>query len=60
MCQFSWVCRKQTVVSHISTEAEILALDAGLRMGCSPALSLWDTIIDFSHQQAGGDFKPVH
>ena len=27
----SWMCKKQTCVSHISTESEIISLDAGLR-----------------------------
>ena len=29
----SWMCKKQTLVSHSSTESEIISLDAGLRMG---------------------------
>ena len=28
----SWVCKKQTSVSHSSTESEVIFLDAGLRM----------------------------
>ena len=28
----SWICKKQTSVSHSSTEAEIMSLDAGLSM----------------------------
>ena len=35
----SWMCKKQTSVSHSSTEAEIIWLDAGLRMDGIPALS---------------------
>ena len=27
----SWMCKKQTSVSHSSTESEIISLDAGLR-----------------------------
>ena len=39
---FSWMCKKQTSVSNSSTEAEIISLDAGLRMdGISP-VTLWD------------------
>ena len=34
----SWMCKKQTSVSHSSTESEIISLDAGLRMDGSPAL----------------------
>ena len=38
----SWMCKKQTSVSHSSTEAEVISLDAGLRMDRIPALGLWD------------------
>ena len=37
----SWMCTKQTSVSHCSTEAEIISLDTGLRMDGIPALDLW-------------------
>ena len=36
----SWTCMKQTSVSHCSTEAEIISLDAGLRMDGIPTLDL--------------------
>ena len=42
----SWMCKKQTSVSHISTESEIISLDAGLRMDGLFALDLWDTVIE--------------
>ena len=38
----SWMCKKQTSVSHSSTEDEVISLDAGLRMDGIPALTLWD------------------
>ena len=41
----SWMCKKQTSVSHSSTESEIISLDAGLRLDCLPALELWDLIV---------------
>ena len=41
----SWMCKKQTVVSHSSTESEIISLDTGLRLDGSPALELWDLIV---------------
>ena len=41
----SWMCKKQTSVSHSSTESEIISLDAGLRLGGIPALDLWDLIV---------------
>ena len=34
----SWMCQKQTSVSHRSTESEIISLDAGLRLDGTPAL----------------------
>ena len=40
-----WTCKKQTAVSHSSTESEIISLDTGLRLDGLPALELWDLII---------------
>ena len=37
--------KKQTSLSHSSTESEIISLDAGLRLGGTPALDLWDLIV---------------
>ena len=34
----SWTCKKQTSVSHSSTESEIISLDAGLRLDVFPHL----------------------
>ena len=41
----SWMCKKQTSVSHSSTELDIISLDAGLRMDGKPAFDLWDLIV---------------
>ena len=41
----SWMCKKQTSVSHSSTESEVISLDAGLRMDGIPALDLWGLIV---------------
>ena len=41
----SCMCKKQTSVSHSSTESEIMSLDAGLKMDRKPALDLWDLIV---------------
>ena len=41
----SWMCKKQTSVSHSSTESEIISLDAGLRLDGIHALDLWDLIV---------------
>ena len=40
-----WMCKKQTSVSHRSTEPEIISLDTGLRLDGLPALELWDLIV---------------
>ena len=37
--------KKQTSVSHSSTESEVVSLDAGMRMDGIPALDLWDVVI---------------
>ena len=52
----TWFCKKQGAVSHSSSEAEVIALDAGVRMEGIPALTLWDQVISvFSGKLAGGD-----
>ena len=43
------MCKKKTSVSHSSTEAEIIPLDAGLRMDGIPALDLWNWVIEVFH-----------
>ena len=45
----SWMCKKQTSVSHSSTESEIISLDAGLRLDGIPVLDLWDLIVAVLH-----------
>ena len=42
----SWMCKKQTSVSHSSTQSEIVSLNAGLRMDGLLALDLWDIVIE--------------
>ena len=39
------MCKKQTSVSHSSTETEIISLDAGLRLDGIPALDLLDLTV---------------
>ena len=41
--------KKETSVSHSSTESEVISLDAGLRLGGIPALDLWDLIVAVLH-----------
>ena len=46
----SWMCKKQTSVSHSSTESEIISLDAGLRgwVTCSRPLGHGDGSVTFN------------
>ena len=43
------MCKKQTSVSHSSTEAETISLDAGLRTDVIPALDFWDLVKEVFH-----------
>ena len=50
----SWMCKKQTSVSHSSSESEIIFLDAGLRLDGIPALDLWDLIVSVLSKHNSG------
>ena len=41
----SWMCKKQTPVSHSSTESENISLDTGLRLDGLLVLEFWDLIV---------------
>ena len=41
----SWMCKKQTSVSHSSTESEIISLDAGLWLDGIFEFDLWNLIV---------------
>ena len=43
------ISKTQTSVAHSSTEAEVISLDAGLRMDCLPALDLWNLVTEVFH-----------
>ena len=47
-----WACKKQGSVSHSSTEAEVVALDAGIRMEGIPAMIFWDIVIRVMNPEA--------
>ena len=59
----SWMCKKQTSVSHSSTGSEIISLDATLRLDGIPTLDLWDLIVavlgntNQRHKEQGDLFK---
>jgi len=42
----NWMCKKQGAVSHSTAEAEVISLDAGMRLEGIPTLSLWSLVID--------------
>ena len=48
------MCKKQTSVSHISIESEVISLDAGLRIDGIHAQHLWDSfffeVLHYSNQ----------
>ena len=48
-CFISWIVKKQGAVSHSSSEAEIISLEAGTRMEGLPVLNLWDKVTDIFH-----------
>ena len=62
----SWMRKKQTAVSHSSTESENISLDTGLRLDGLPALELRDLVVsvlgNISHvsDRAGQPESDVH
>ena len=48
----SWMCKKQTAVSHSSAESGVISLDAGLRMDGVPTLDLWDLFVEVLHHSS--------
>ena len=54
-----WMCKTQTSVSHSSAEAELLSLDAGLRMGLSDLSISFLTEPNHQIQRSGVTRKPV-
>ena len=55
----SWMCKKQTSVSHSSTESEIISLDAGLRMDGIPALGWRDVVIQVLRSSNSTKHQPT-
>ena len=49
MCTKKLDVRETDFSCHGSTEAEVISLDAGLRMDGIPALDLWDFVIEVFH-----------
>ena len=55
----SWMCKKQTAVSHSSTESEIISWDAGLRLDWIPAVDLCDLIVSVLGNTTQTTERPV-
>ena len=53
------MCKKQTSVSHGSTESGVGSLDAGLCMDGLPALHLWDIVIEVL-RSTNNNVQPKH
>ena len=47
----TWMCKKQGAVSHSSTEAEVISMDAAVRLDGLPLLMLWDLVIATMHPE---------
>ena len=56
----SWMCKKQTAVSHSSTESEIISLDTGLRFDGLPALELSVSQVSDRSGQPDNDVHERH
>ena len=56
VCSISWMCKKQTAVSHSSAESEIRSLDAALRLDGQPAVQFWQCVLQtLSSRSAKGN-----
>ena len=54
----SWMCQRQTAVSHSSAEYAIISLDAGLRMDGLPTLQLEECVLGtLSRKTAQGNLE---
>ena len=56
----SWICKKQGAVSHSTAEAEVISLDAGVRLEGLPALTLWSLVIDVFEPTSNSKQKQNH
>ena len=59
----SWFVKKQGATSHSSSEAEVIALDAAVRLEGVPSLALWELVVTVFHpelvERAKQKTKPV-
>ena len=55
----TWVCKRQTAVSHSSTEAEVISLDAALRMEGLPSVMLWELVMEVFGDPKSASNTPV-
>ena len=55
----TWFCKKQGAVSHSSSEAELIALDAALRMEGIPVLMFWELVVEVFHPETKRGGRPL-
>ena len=55
----TWMCKKRGVVSHSSTEAEVVSLDAAIRMEGLPSLNMWDMVVHLFKRGGGEGIKKI-
>ena len=51
------MCKKQTAISHSSTESVAISLYAGLRLDGIPTLGLWDLVFEALHSSCSNPTK---
>ena len=54
----TWICKKQSAVSHSSTEAEVIALDTAVRLDGVPWLLFWEEVVQVLGNGKEPDSRP--
>ena len=57
ICPHQLDVQEANVVSHISTESEIISWEAGFRLDGVPALDLWDLIVAVSWKHESEPYR---
>ena len=49
----TWVCKRHMAVSRSSSEAEVIVIDAGVRLECIPAFAFWEEVQNSLFRHSG-------